>query len=96
MTNDRLQTEEIAIHAEAANLPDRDWSNKRMMAKRLTLIDVAQMNFDSWDFHTCDCIADGNARVRVRARIDHDAVLLIDRAVNRVNQDALMVRLQRG
>jgi len=65
-----------------------------MVAKGFALIDVAQMNFNSGNFDSRDRVANGNAGVRIRTWINHEAVILIDRAMNCIDKCAFVIRLQ--
>jgi len=65
-----------------------------VMPKRLPLVDVTEMNLDSWNFDCRDRISKGNAGMSVGTRINHNAILLIDRGMDCIYQHALMVRLQ--
>ncbi len=92
--NQRLQPQPIALSPKAANLPDRDRRNIRMMPKRFTLMNIAQMYLNRREGSGGDRISDRDAGMRVGSGIDQDAVMLSDRGMNRIDQSTLMIRLK--
>ncbi len=65
-----------------------------MVAERLARVDVAHVHLDGGQIHRRDGVAQGVGVVGQRAGVDQDAVGPIARGVDRVNQRALVVRLE--
>lgn len=64
------------------------------MPKRLPRMHIRNVNLDKRNVHARQGISDGDARVRVRARVDDDGVRLAARRVDAVDYRALRVGLE--
>ena len=65
-----------------------------MMPKHLPLVRITDMTLDKRNIHTGERISNPNARMCVRAWIDHDSVDVAPRLVNTVDDGAFVVRLE--
>jgi hypothetical protein len=88
-----LECEPIPIWAETGDLAKSDRSNHRVVAERLPCMNIGKMNFDRRSADGRQCITQGNAVMRQRARINDDARRFRTKRVNRVDQMALVVGL---
>ena len=66
----------------------------RDLPEVLALVHGGDVDLDSGDAHGFECIEYADARVRIRSRIDDDAVHRVIRILNPVDDRALMVRLK--
>jgi hypothetical protein len=69
-----LQRVSVARRPQTGDHADRQFRQVGMVAKRFAAVDVAQVNFNEWDGHGGERVADGHAGVGVGGRVDDDEV----------------------
>ena len=85
----------VALGAEAAYDTGGDVGKMRMAAERLARMNVREMHFDKGDGHRRECVAQGDAGVRVTRRIDDDKFdTFRPRALYPVDQFSFVIALE--
>ena len=88
-----LQAEFIALRAQAADDADRDIREIGMVTERLATMHVRDMNFDHRFRDRGKRVGQRHRRMRIGSRVDHDAVRIVTRGVQPVDQLMFGVRL---
>ena len=87
------KSQQITRGPETRNLPEGDCGDMGMVAKRLALMDVRQMNFDRGQPDCRDGIAYRDACMRIRGRIDDNTVVSGCTFLNPVHEFTFHIRL---
>ncbi len=83
----------VPERTEATNDRECRGCKHRVPALRFPRIHVRDVHFDKGDSDRNECIPDGEARVRVRAGIDHDAMNEPAEGLDRIDQISLPIVL---
>jgi len=83
----------VAQRAEAGNLTAHHRGDHRVAAELLAGVDVGKMDFDGGKPATGDGVADGDAIVGIRSRVDDEAVAAVRGVPYEAHYLALVIRL---
>src|SRR5687768_8498582 len=83
----------VTIRAKATQHCLGPGSQRRLPTLGFARKDVRQMNLDVWNGDRRERVAHGEARMRIRAGVDYDAVRVSAQPLNGVDESALMIRL---
>lgn len=89
-----MKGEDKAIPSAPDDAAYGNGSNDRVVPELLTRIDVAEVNLEDRQADAGQGIAQGNAVVGERARVDDDRVGPLAVLLDRIDEDALVVALQ--
>src|SRR5258708_6170929 len=90
----RAQRDHVTVGTEPDYPPHRYVRDSRVMAKRLALIDVRQMHFDTLYANREDHVANRHARMRICGGIDNQRINAPARRLYPINDRAFAIRLK--
>jgi hypothetical protein len=90
---ERLETEFVALRAEARNHADGDRGHVGELPEGLARVDIREVHLDHGQTRCHQGIPQCDARMRESAGIDQDAVGVADGLLDPIDELALMVRL---
>ena len=78
MLDHRFQREEVAVRAETADYAEGNGGDIGMVPEFFARVNIGEMDFDDRHRDGGDCVSDSDASVRIRRRVDEDAVCPVD------------------
>ena len=94
MADERFEGDEVAVAAEAGHDPEADGRQHRRVAERLSSVDVGEVGFDDDEVGPGDRVAEGEAVVGERTRVEDHPVDVAAGVVEAADELALDVRLE--
>ena len=89
-----MEGEAVAVEAETGDDALADGRQERLVAERLTAVDIADVDLDHGGGDGGDGIGDGDRRVGVAAGVEHDAAVVKAHLLQPVDDFALDVALE--